>query len=100
MARLWHGFHRSSPSFSSGRALTNAPSIIGGESADKDLTGFKAASWGLDVSHVEVVQLSLAIAAFENEHPLMEIDSLQIQASKDNVQYQTARLNVSTIIKQ
>ncbi|HWB61201.1 MAG TPA: hypothetical protein VG733_17095 [Chthoniobacteraceae bacterium] len=72
----------------------------GEESTDKDLVGFKELSWGLDVSHVEVGPLAAAIAAFENEHPLMEIDSLQIQSGKDNVQYQTVRLNVSTVIKQ
>jgi len=72
----------------------------GDEGPDKDLAGFKRGAWGLDITHVEIVQLALSIAAFENEHPLMEIDSLQIEASKDSVQYQTARMNVSTVIKQ
>ena len=49
---------------------------------------------------MEVVSLAGAIAAFENEHPLMEINTLQIESGKDNVQYQTARLNINTIIKQ
>lgn len=72
----------------------------GDEGVDKDLTGFKELSWGLDISHVEVVPLAGAIAAFENEHPLMEISSLQIESGKDNAQYQTARMTVGTIIKQ
>jgi len=72
----------------------------GEEGADKDLTDFRNISWGLDISHVEIVPLAGAIAAFENEHPLMEIDTLQIESGKDNVQYQTARLNINAIIKQ
>lgn len=72
----------------------------GDEGVDKNLTGFKELSWGLDISHVEVVPLAGAIATFENEHPLMEINSLQIESGKDNVQYQTARMNVGTVIKQ
>ena len=72
----------------------------GEEGADKDLTGFKSMAWGLDISHVEIVPLATAIAGFENDHPLMEIDSLHIDSGKDNVQYQTARLNVNTIVKQ
>lgn len=72
----------------------------GDESADKELNGFKNLSWSLDISHVEVVQLAMAVAAFENEHPLMEIDNLQIESGKENVQFQTARLNVNTVIKQ
>jgi hypothetical protein len=70
------------------------------EGLDRELVGFKRASWGLDISHVEVVQLATAIAAFENEHPLMEINTLQIEGSQSDVQFQTARLNVYTVIKE
>ena len=70
------------------------------EGPDRDLVGFRKAAWGIEINHVEVVQLALAIAAFENEHPLMEIDNLQIDASKENPQFQSAKLNITTIIKQ
>lgn len=72
----------------------------GAEGLDRDLSGFKDLSWGLDISHVEVAPLASAIAAFENEHPLMEIDTLQIEAGRDNVQFQTARISINTVIKQ
>jgi hypothetical protein len=72
----------------------------GEEGMDKELPDYHNLTWGLDISHVEVVPLASAIAAFENEHPLMEISNLQIDSGKENVQYQTARLSISTIIKQ
>jgi hypothetical protein len=72
----------------------------GEEGADRELSGFKDLAWGLDISHVEVAPLASAIAAFENEHPLMEINTLQIESGRDNVQFQTARISINTVIRQ
>jgi hypothetical protein len=74
---------------------------LGGEGSAKDLDGFKTISCSIDLPQVEMVpQLGTLIADFENEKPLMEIHSIHIEGSKDLVQFQSARLNVSTIIKQ
>lgn len=72
---------------------------LGGENTDKDLPGFKKLIWSLDIPRVDVVQLGIAIAALENEHPLIEINSLQIEDLKDNVQYQSAKITLTTTIK-
>jgi hypothetical protein len=72
---------------------------LGGENSDKDLPGFKKLSWGLEIPRVDVVQLGIAIAALENEHPLIEINNLQIEELKDNVQYQSVKITLTTTIK-
>lgn len=70
----------------------------GGESVDKDLPGFKKLMWTIDIPRVEVVPLAIAIAALENENPLWEITNLQIEASKETPQYQSAHIVVLTIV--
>jgi len=73
---------------------------VGGESGDKDTPGFKKFSWSVEIPSVEVVTLGKAIAALENEQPLMEITDLRVGALKDNVQYQNATFSLTTIVKQ
>lgn len=93
-------FPPSMTEFFKGQGIDKCGVHPAGAGGDKELVGFSKLSWGIDVPRVEVVKLAIAVAALENEHPLMEINSLQIGASRDAVQYQSARLNITTIIKQ
>jgi len=72
---------------------------VGGESGDKDTPGFKRFTWSVSIPSVEVSMLGKAIAALENEQPLLEITDLQVGALKDNVQYQNATFSITTIVK-
>ena len=63
------------------------------------MPGFRRLFWTIDVPKVEFVPLGIAIAALENDQPLLEITNLQIEQSKDNVQFQHATLTVATIVK-
>jgi len=65
-----------------------------------NLPGFTKFSWNLSLPRVEVAPLATTLAALENEQPLLEITELHINASKDDVQYQTATLTLTTIVKQ
>jgi hypothetical protein len=67
---------------------------------DKEMVGFRRMSWGIDLPKVEFVPFATAVAALENEEPLLEINSLQIDASRDDVETQHALLTVSNIVKQ
>ncbi|MEI8340734.1 MAG: hypothetical protein WCH43_04250 [Verrucomicrobiota bacterium] len=71
----------------------------GGAVSGKDLPGFKKIGWSIELPRTEFVQLAIAIAGLENEEPLLEINSLLIDESADNLQFQHASLNVTTIIK-
>jgi hypothetical protein len=71
-----------------------------GESTDKELPGFRRIAWGVDLPKVEFVPFAQAVAALENEEPLLEISALQIDASRDDVEMQHAFLTVNNLVKQ
>lgn len=73
---------------------------LNAEFLDKEMAGFRRMSWGIDIPKVEFVCFATALAALENEDPLLEINSLQIDASRDDVEMQHALLTVSNIVKQ
>ena len=52
------------------------------------------------VGVVEFSQFGTAVCALENQEPLLEIASLQIDASREDVEAQHALINVHNIVKQ
>jgi hypothetical protein len=72
----------------------------GAEGGEKELTGFKKLGWTIEIPAVDAVPLAIAIAALENEQLLLEVTGIQLDALKDNVQYQRAVITVSTIVEQ
>ncbi len=70
------------------------------EAPDKELQGFRALSWGVDLPKVEFVAFSKALAALENEEPLLEVSALQINANREDVETQRILLTVNNLIKQ
>jgi hypothetical protein len=70
------------------------------EAMEKELPGFRRISWGIDIPKVEFATLGQAVAALENEEPLLEISTLQIDASRDDVEAQHAVLTVNNLVKQ
>jgi hypothetical protein len=70
-----------------------------GDALDKELPGFRRIAWGVDLPRVEFAQFGQAIAALENEEPLIEISAMQIDASRDDVEAQHSFLTVNNIVK-
>lgn len=73
---------------------------MNGESPDKELPGFRKLIWGVDLPKVDFVPFAEALAALENEEPLFEIASLQIDASREDVESQHALITLNNIVKQ
>jgi len=80
--------------------IDRASTRMTGELAEKELPGFRKISWGVDLPKVEFVNFGQAVAALENEEPLLEITALQIDASRDDVEAQHAFLTVNNLVKQ
>lgn len=80
--------------------IEKATTRINNEAAEKELPGFRRLSWGIDISKVGYGQLGSALCALENEEPLLEIRTLQIDASRDDAEMQRATLTVNNIVKQ
>jgi hypothetical protein len=82
------------------QGLDKSSTKLNAEIFDKEMVGFRRMSWGIDLPKVEFVPFATAVAALENEEPLLEINSLQLDASRDDVEMQHALLTVSNIVKQ
>jgi len=73
---------------------------ISGEMPDKDLAHFRKLSWAVDIPKTEFVPFAQAVAALENEEPLLEIGVVQIDASRDDVETQHVALTLNNLAKQ
>lgn len=70
------------------------------EGKEAELTGFRDTTWAVDFQRVNFVPMAQALAGFENDQPLAEISSLQIESLKDDVESQHVLLNVNNLVKQ
>lgn len=82
------------------QGLDKSSTKLNAEFIDKEMVGFRRMSWGIDLPKVGFVPFATAVAALENEEPLLEINSLQLDASREDVETQHALLTVSNIVKQ
>lgn len=73
---------------------------MNGELPDKELPGFRKLVWGIDLPRVDFVPFAEAVAVLENEEPLFEIATLQIDASREDVETQHALITLNNLVKQ
>ena len=69
------------------------------ELSDKEIPGYSKIAWSMEFPQVEVLTIANAIAALENREPLMEIQSLEIEAGRENVQFQRVSLTLHNIVR-
>lgn len=81
------------------QGIDKSATRMNNEVLDKELPGFRRLAWGVDLPRVEFVPFATAVAALENEEPLIEISSLQIDASREDVETQHALITVNNIVK-
>lgn len=72
---------------------------LNSETPEKDLVGFRRIAWSIDLPKVDFAGFGAALSTLENEEPLIEIISLQIDASRDDVETQHALITVNNIVK-
>ena len=73
---------------------------MAGEQADKDLPGFRRMTWTVDFAQVDFVPFAEALADFENNEPLAEVASMQMEAGNPDVEFQKASMSVRTTVTQ
>jgi hypothetical protein len=86
--------------FFKARTIDKAATRMNNEFPEKDLPGFRRLSWGIELPKADFVPLARALADLENEEPLIEILSLQIDSSREDNEMQRVLLTVSNIVKQ
>jgi len=70
------------------------------EVPEKELTGYKRISWGIELPKAEFIPVAQAVAGFENSELLTEISALQIETTLDDMGAQRVLLTVNNIVKQ
>lgn len=73
---------------------------VNNESLDKDYAGYRRVNWGVELPRVDFISFAAAIADLENEEPLLEIQSLEIEAGRDEAQMQRAALVLNNLVRQ
>jgi hypothetical protein len=63
------------------------------------MPGFKKMVWSIDLPKVEFVPLGMAISSLENDEPLLTIQNVTIEATREDAQYQHATLILTTLVK-
>ena len=82
------------------RPVSTRLSTGGGGSFEPELEAFERRHWSIEMPKVAFFTLGKAIAALENEEPLVEIVGLDIESSGENVEFQHATLRVGTLLVQ
>ncbi len=72
---------------------------MAGEPPERELTGFGKCSWAVEIPRVEFLTFARAVSVLENSEPLMEIQALDIEAGRDNVQFQRVSLILHNIVR-
>ena len=82
------------------QGVDKAATRMNSEMPEKELTGLRRISWGVELPRVEFALLAQAMAAFENEELLAEVISLQIDPVHEDVEMQHAVLTINNLAKQ
>ena len=72
---------------------------MSGEAVEKELTGFGRYVWSVVVPRVEFTTFGRALSALENDEPLMEIQALEIDAGREDAQFQRASITLQNIVR-
>jgi hypothetical protein len=69
------------------------------ELTERELTGFGKCAWAVEVPRVEFITFAAALSTLENVEPLMEVQTLEIEAGRDDVQFQRVSLTLQNIVR-
>lgn len=70
------------------------------EVVEKELTGYKRINWGVEFPRVDFLAFARGVAEMENGEPLLEIQSLELEVSRDEQSFQRANLIINNLVRQ
>ena len=82
------------------QGVDKAATRMSTEVAEKNLPGYRRISWGVDLPRVDFIPFAAAIAQLENEEPLVEISTMQIDTNRADVGAQHILMTVNNLVKQ
>ena len=72
---------------------------MAGEHSEKELAGYGKFAWTVEVPRVEFITFAHALSALENGEPLMEVQTLEIEAGREDAQFQRVSLTLHNIVR-
>ncbi len=79
--------------------VEKASARMAGEHSEKELAGFGKFAWAVEVPRVEFITFAHALSVLENSEPLMEVQTLEIEAGRDDAQFQRVSLTLHNIVR-
>ena len=70
------------------------------ENGDKELIGFKRLIWGAEMPGVQFMSFAAAVSALENGEPLIEVQSFEVEAGREEIGKERASITLSNLIRQ
>jgi hypothetical protein len=86
--------------FFKARHVDKVATRMNNEFVEKDLPGFRRMSWAIDLPKVNFGQFAGALAQLENDEPLLEINNLLIETTREDAESQRALITASNLVKQ
>jgi hypothetical protein len=68
------------------------------DTAEKELNGFRKLNWSAEAPKADFIVFAAAVAALENEEPLVEIQSFEAEAGREDVSFQRAALTLNNLM--
>lgn len=69
------------------------------ETVDKALVNYRRLNWGIEMPKVDFLAFGAAVSALENAEPLIEIQTFDVEAGREDVGTQRAALGVTNLIR-
>ena len=79
--------------------VEKASARMAGEHSEKELTGYGKFAWAVEIPRVEFITFAQALSALENGEPLMEVQTLEVEAGRDDAQFQRVSLTLHNIVR-
>ena len=71
---------------------------LNNETIEKELIGFRRLNWSLEAPHVDFISFATALAALENAEPLVEVQSFEAEAGREDVGVQRVAVILNNLI--
>jgi hypothetical protein len=71
---------------------------LNNETVEKELVGFRRLNWSLEAPQVDFISFAAALAALENAEPLVEVQSFEAEAGRENVGVQRVAVTLNNLI--
>jgi hypothetical protein len=82
------------------RGVDRAIARMNSEAPEKDIPGYRKLHWGLEVARGEFVPFAAAVSEMENNFPLVEVQTFEAEAGREDVGTQRVAITMNILTLQ